>query len=218
MVEFAPGRQWRPQCAKVHGWSLHLGLKTPCASKSQPSGVIVRDLWNLLHELKGKGNIGAQQFNVPGSICWPDNCHAISRMQRANSGRLDSRKGRVDMWFIVAQFLVVYAVRCAVISSFISVCSVLKCDDAQHLKFLVSDDHDKRDCAARSYDGNNTHQSRNLCRAGFRFRGWQLCRCGQESHTSTVLRQVMEYVSFGRFVTVIHCRGGQGKSRVQGSL
>ena len=39
------------------------------------------------------------------------------------------------MWFIVAQFLVVYAVRCAVISSFISVCSVLKCDDAQHLKF-----------------------------------------------------------------------------------
>ena len=28
----------------------------------------------------------------------------------------------------------------------------------------------------------------------------------------------MEYVSFGRFVTVIHCRGGQGKSRVLGSL
>ena len=61
--------------------------------------------------------------------------HAISRMQRANNGRMDSRKGRVDMWFIVTQFLVVYEFRCAVISSFISVCSVLNCDDAQHFKF-----------------------------------------------------------------------------------
>ena len=28
----------------------------------------------------------------------------------------------------------------------------------------------------------------------------------------------MEYVSFGRFVTMIHCRGGQGKSRELRSL
>ena len=31
--------------------------------------------------------------------------------------RFDSRKGRVDMWFIVAQFLVVHAFRGPVISS-----------------------------------------------------------------------------------------------------
>ena len=117
------------------------------------------------------------------------------------------------MWFIVAEFLVVCAVRCAVISSFISVCSVLNCDDAQHFRFWFQT-ITTSEIAQLGRVTETTHIEPAICAVQGSFWADGKCRCGQESHTSTVLRQVMESVSFGRFVTVIHCRGGQGKSRV----
>ena len=143
------------------------------------------------------------------------------------------------MWFIV---LVLHAFRCAVISSsfqfaqFGMVMTLIKRCRLRKIRWLRCFDMVvERAWSCPLQDWFQTITTSEIAQLGrvtetrhiesaicavqaFRWRGWQLCRCGQEGHIGTVLRKVMGYGSFGRFVTVFHCRGGQGKSRELRSL
>ena len=143
------------------------------------------------------------------------------------------------MWFIVVQFLVVHAFRCAVISSsfqfahFGMVITLIERCRLRKIRWLRCVDM-VVECPLRVWFQTittseiaqlgrvteTTHIESAICAVQvFPVSGDGNCVAGgQESHPGTVLRQVMENGSFGRFVTVIHCRGGQGKSRSVGKF
>ena len=128
------------------------------------------------------------------------------------------------MWFTVAQFLVVHAFRRPVISSsfqfaqFGMVMTLIRRCRLRKIRWLRCFDmvvERAWSCPPQVWCQTITtseiaqvgrvtetrHIESAICAVqAFRLSGWQLCRCGQQSHTGTVLRQVMDGVRFIRSV------------------